>query len=125
MHINMYICCHFSRVQLCVTPYTAAHQAPLSQDSPGKNIGMGCYFLLQCMEVKSEREVTQSCPSIHNPMDRSLPGSSVHGIGQARVMEWGAINFSYIFLYLSMFSLNLDKILKIGRYLLKGERGVI
>ena len=69
MHINMYICCHFSRVQLCVTPYTAAHQASLSQDSPGKNIGMGCYFLLQCMEVKSEREVTQSCPSIHDPMD--------------------------------------------------------
>ena len=94
-------------------------------DSPGKNTGVGCHFLLQCMKVKSESEVTQSCPSICDPMDCSLPGSSVHAIGQARVMEWGAINFSYIFLYLSMFSLNLDKILKIGRYLLKGKRGVI
>ena len=51
------------------------------------------------MKVKSEREVTQSCPSIRDPMDCSLPGSSIHGIGQARVMEWGAITFIYIYEY--------------------------
>ena len=55
---------------------------------------MGCHFLLQCMKVKSESEVTQSCPTLHNPMDCSLPGSSVHGIFQARVLEWGAFAFS-------------------------------
>ena len=53
-------------------------------DSPGKNTGVGCHFLLQCMKVKSEREVTQSCPILSNPMDCSLPGSSIHGIFQAR-----------------------------------------
>ena len=63
-------------------------------DSPGKNTGVGCHFLLQCMKVKSEREVAQSCPTLHDPMDCSLPGSSVHGIFQARVLEWGAIAFS-------------------------------
>ena len=54
-------------------------------DSPGKNTGVGCHFLLQCMKVKSEREVAQSCPTLSDPMDCSLPGSSVHGIFQARV----------------------------------------
>ena len=63
-------------------------------DSPGKNTGLGCHFLLQCMKVKSESEVAQSCPTLRDPMDRSLPGSSVHGIFQARVLEWGAIAFS-------------------------------
>ena len=63
-------------------------------DSPGKNTGVGCHFLLQCRKVKSESEVTQSCPTLRNPMDCSLPGSSVHGILQARVLEWGAIAFS-------------------------------
>ena len=63
-------------------------------DSPGKNTGVGCHFLLQCRKVKSESEVTQSCPTLRDPMDRSLPGSSVHGIFQARVLEWGAIAFS-------------------------------
>ena len=63
-------------------------------DSPGKNTGVGCHFLLQCMKVKSESEVTQSCPTLSSPMDCSLPGSSVHGILQARVLEWGAIAFS-------------------------------
>ena len=63
-------------------------------DSPGKNTGVGCHFLLQCMQVKSESEVSQSCPTPSNPMDCSLPGSSVHGIFQARVLEWGAIAFS-------------------------------
>ena len=64
---------------------------PHSWDSPGKNTGVGCHFLLQCMKVKSEREVAQSCLTHSNPMDCSLPGSAVHGIFQARVLEWGAI----------------------------------
>ena len=63
-------------------------------DSPGKNTGVGCHFLFQCMKVESESEVAQSCPTLSNPMDCSLPGSSVHGIFQARVLEWGAIAFS-------------------------------
>ena len=63
-------------------------------DSPGKNTGVGCRFLPQCMKVKSESEVAQSCPTLHDPMDCSLPGSSVHGIFQVRVLdwEWGTIN---------------------------------
>ena len=63
-------------------------------DSPGKNTGVGCHFLLQCVKVKSESEVAQSCSTLSNPMDCSPPGSSVHGIFQARVLEWGAIAFS-------------------------------
>ena len=63
-------------------------------DFPGKSIGVGCHCLLQCMKVKSEREVAQSCPTLSDPMDCSLPGSSVHGIFQARVLEWVAIAFS-------------------------------
>ena len=62
-------------------------------DSPGKNAGVGCHFLLQCMKVKSEREVAQSCLTLLDPMDCSLPGSSVHGIFQARVLEWGVIAY--------------------------------
>ena len=65
-----------------------------SRDSPGKNTGVGCHFLLQCMKVKSESEVAQSCPTLSDPMDCSLSGSSIHGIFQARVLEWGAIAFS-------------------------------
>ena len=67
---------------------------PRPWDSPGKNTGVGCHFLRQCMKVKSESEVAQSCPTPNNPMDCSLPGSSVHGIFQARVLEWGAVAFS-------------------------------
>ena len=67
---------------------------PRSWDSPGKNTGVGCHFLLQCMKVKSESEVAQSCLALHDPMDCSLPGSSIHGIFQARVLEWGATAFS-------------------------------
>ena len=84
----------FIRVRLCVTPQTAAHRLPRPWDSPGKNTGVGCHFLLQCMKVKSESEVTQPCPILSDPMDYSPPGSSVHGIFQARVLEWGAIAFS-------------------------------
>ena len=67
---------------------------PRPWDSPGKNTGVGCHFLFQCSKVKSESEVPQSCPNLSNPMDCSPPGSSIHGIFQARVLEWGAIAFS-------------------------------
>ena len=69
---------------------------PRPWGSPGKNTGVGCHFLLQCMKVESESEVTQSCPTLSDPMDCSLAGSSIHGIFQARVLEWGAIAFSII-----------------------------
>ena len=67
---------------------------PRPWDSQGKNTGVGCHFLLQCMKVKSESEAAQSCLTLSDPMDCSLPGSSVHGIFQARVLERGAIAFS-------------------------------
>ena len=76
----------FSRVRLCATPEMEDHQAPRPWNSPGKNTGVGCHFLLQCMKVKSESEVAQSCPTLSDPMDCSLTGSSVHGIFQARVL---------------------------------------
>ena len=72
-------------------------RVPRPWDSPGKNTGVGCHFLLQCRKVKSESEVTQSCLTLSGPMNYSLPGSSVHGIFQARVLEWGAIAFSNIY----------------------------
>ena len=65
-------------------------------DSPGRNTGVGCHFLLQCMKVKSQSEVAQSCPTLRDPMDCSPPGFSVHGIFQARVLEWVAIAFSLL-----------------------------
>ena len=86
----------FSHVQLCATPETAAHQAPCPWDSPGRKTGVGCHFLLQCRKVKSESEIAQSCPTPSDLMDCSLPGSSIHGIFQARVLEWGAIAFSKV-----------------------------
>ena len=67
---------------------------PCPWDSPGKNTGVGCHFLLQRMKVKRESEVAQLCPTLSDFMDCSLPGSSVHGIFQASVLEWGAIAFS-------------------------------
>ena len=66
---------------------------PRPWDSPGKNTGVGCHFLLQCMKAKGQSEVAQSCLILSDPMDCSLPGSSVHGNFQARVLEWGAIAF--------------------------------
>ena len=69
---------------------------PRPWDSPGKNTGVGCHFLLQCMEVKSESEVAQLCPTPNHPMGCSLPASSVHEIFQARVLEWRAIAFSFL-----------------------------
>ena len=71
-----------------------AHRLPRPWDSPGKNTGVGCHFLPQCVKVKSESEVAQSCLTPSDPMDCSPPGSSVPGILQARVLEWGAIAFS-------------------------------
>ena len=63
-------------------------------DSPGKNTRVGCHFLLQCMKGESESEVAQLCLTLSDPMDCSLPGSSIHGIFWATVLEWGAIAFS-------------------------------
>ena len=70
------------------------NRLPRPWDSPGKNTGVGCHFLLQCVKVKSESEVTQSCPTLSHPRNCSLPSFSVHGIFQARVLEWDAIAFS-------------------------------
>ena len=78
-------------------------QQPVRLPIPGilqaKNTGVGCHFLLQCMKGKSESEVSQSCPTLSDPMDCSASGSSVHGIFQARVLEWGAIAFSTLTWY--------------------------
>ena len=96
-------CCIASVVSDSVRPHRRQPTRLLCPwDSPGKNTGMTCHFLLQCMKVKSESEVdqvvflkvTQSCPTPIDPMDCSLLGSSVHGIFQARALEWGAIAFS-------------------------------
>ena len=67
---------------------------PRPWDSPGKNIGVACHFLLQCVKLKSESEITQLYPTLGDPMDCSLLGSSAHEIFQARVLEWVAIAFS-------------------------------
>ena len=88
-------CCVASVVSNSVRPHRwQPTRLPYPWDSPGKNTGMGCHFLLQCMKVKSKSEVTQSCPTLSNPMDCTLPGSSVHGVFQATVLEWVAIAFS-------------------------------
>ena len=84
-------------------------------DSPGKNTGVGCHFLLQCMKVKSESEVAQSCLTLSDPMDCSPPGSSVHGIFPARVLEWAAIAFSD--LVLSVINYSLSSLVSISRLL--------
>ena len=87
----------FSRVSLCANHRRQPTRLPRTWDSPGKNTGVGCNFLLQCMKVKSESEVAQSCLTLSDPMDCSPPGSSIHGIFQARVLEWGAIAFSVLY----------------------------
>ena len=88
-------CCITSVVSDSVRPHRRqTTRLPRPWDSPGKNPGVGCHFLLQCMKVKSESEVAQSCPTLSNLMDCSPPGSSIHGVFQARVLEWGAIAFS-------------------------------
>ena len=95
-HTQVSVCCYVaSVVSNSVRPHRRQPtRLPLPWDSPGKNTGVGCYFLLQCMKVKSESEVAQSCPTPSDPMDCSPPGPSVHGIFQARVLEWVAIAFS-------------------------------
>ena len=84
----------FSRVRLVRPHRRQPTRLPRPWDSPGKNTGVGCHFLLQCLKVESESEVAQSCLTLHDTMDYSLPGSSVHGIFRATVLEWGAIAFS-------------------------------
>ena len=79
---------------LCDPTDSSPTRLPRPWDSPGKNTGVGCHFLRQCMKVKSESEVAQLCLTLSDPKDCSLPGSSVHGIFQARVLEWGATAFS-------------------------------
>ena len=81
---------------LCNPRDNSPTRLPHPWDSPGKNTGVGCHFLLQCIKVKSESEVTQLCLTLSDPMDCSPPGSSNHGIFQARVLEWGAIAFSNV-----------------------------
>ena len=81
---------HFSRVRLCVTPWTAAYQAPWSLGFSRQEHWSGLPFL----SSMRESEVAQLCPTVSEPMDSSLPGSSIHGIFQARVLEWGASAFS-------------------------------
>ena len=84
-------------LQSCLTLRPHSRQPtrlPRPWDSPGENTGAGCHCLLQCVKVKSDSEVVQSCPTLRDPTDCSPPGSSIHGIFQARVLEWGAIAFS-------------------------------
>ena len=111
LHLFIYLCWSIIALQCCVGfchttswisyiyMYTHRRQPtrlPRPWGSPGKNTGVGCHFLLQCMKVKSESEVAQSYPTLSDPMDCSVPGSSIHGVFQARVLEWGAIAFSVI-----------------------------
>ena len=97
LHPN-FLCCCCCEVASVVSDSVRPHRRQPTRllcpwDSPGKNTGVGCHFL-QYMRVKSESEVAQPCPTLSDPMDCSLPGSSVHGIFQARVLEWVAIAFS-------------------------------
>ena len=111
---------------------------PRPWDSPGKNTGVGCHFLLQCIKVKRESEVTQSCPTLSDPMECSLPGSSIHGIFQTRVLEWGAIAFSELLMLeyrfwesrnilssLRVYILNRDDIIPRGQNYLTLEETII
>ena len=84
LRMKLLLLSHFSRVRLYATPQTAATRFHRPWDSPGKNTGVSCHFLLQCMKVKSESEVDQLCLTLSDPMDCSPPGSSIHGIFQAK-----------------------------------------
>ena len=102
IHLNYRIlksCCCCCKVTSVMSNSVQPHRRqptrlPYPWDSPGKNTGVGCHFLLQCMKVKSENEVVQSCPTLSDPMDCSLTSSSIHWIFQARVLEWVVISFS-------------------------------
>ena len=92
-------CCYCCYVASVVSDSVRPHRQqptrlPRPWDFPGKNTGVGCHFLLQCIKVKSESEVAQLCPTLSDPTDCGPPGSSIHGIFQARLLEWGAIGFS-------------------------------
>ena len=91
-------------LQSCLTLHDPVDGSPPGSPIPGKNTGVSCHFLLQCMKVKSESQVAQSCPTLQDPMDCSLLGSSVHWIFQARVLEWVAIAFSGEWVSSSQFS---------------------
>ena len=81
------VCCCCCKVASVVSDFVQPHRwqparLPHPWDSLGKNTGVGCHFLLQCMKLKGESEVVQSCPTFSDPMDCSLPGSSVHGFSR-------------------------------------------
>ena len=88
-YIKLCCCCQVTSVMSdSVRPHRRQPPGSHPWDSPGKNTGVGCHFLLQCMEVKSESEVAQPCLTLRDPMDCSPPGFSVHGVFQARVLKW-------------------------------------
>ena len=104
----------FSRVRLCATPWTAAYQAPPSLEFSRQEHWSGLPFPLQCMKVKSESELAQSCPTLSNPMNCSLPGSSIHGIFPGKSTGVGChcllryIHvqiFKYIYIYICLCTL--------------------
>ena len=113
---------------------------PRPWDSPGKNTGVGCHFPLQCLEVKSESEVAQSCLTLSDPMDCSPPGSSLHGIFQARVLEWVCSNsqiiqmivyessvkemYKRLYFFLNLFFISLVSWLLFNIILLHRQRGL-
>ena len=108
-YTSLIICCCY--VASVVSDSERSHRGQLTRiphpwDSPGKNTGVGCHFLLQCMKVKSESEVAQLCPTLSDPMDCSLPGSSIYGIFQARVLEWGANDFSELHVISSIYAIS-------------------
>ena len=101
-YIHCYCCC--CKVTSVVSDSVWSHRRQPTRllcpwDSPGKNTGVGCHFLLPCVKVKNESEVIQSCLTLSDPTDHSLPGSPIYGTFQARVLEWGAIAFSNIHCY--------------------------
>ena len=107
MHLDVHAAAAKS-LQSCLTLRPHRRQPtrlPRPWGSPGKNAGVGRHFLLQCMNVKTESEVTQSCPTLSDPMECSQPGSSVHGIFQARVLERGAIAFSTLMFIAALFTI--------------------
>ena len=92
------LCIHAAVVSNSVRPHRwQPTRLPHPWDSPGKNTGVGCHFLLQCMKVKREIEVAQLCLTLSYPMDCRLPDSSIHRVFHARVLEWGAIAFSNMY----------------------------
>ena len=93
-HLLLLLLSRFSLVRPVRPHRWQPTRLPCPWDSPGKNTGVGCHFLLQCVKVKSESEVAQLCPTLCDPVDCSPPGSLVHGTLRARVLAWGAIAFS-------------------------------